>query len=94
MVLQVHPYIQRIACTGSIFTKQRQNEIYGKCYSYSILRMNTSLLNGRDNVILTPHVAFYSQASVRDAKIHSAENILYYLKGEYNKCSIINGVNA
>lgn len=56
--------------------------------------MSTSPLNGRDNVILTPHVAFYSQASVRDAKIHSAENILYYLKGEYNKCSIINGVNA
>lgn len=56
--------------------------------------MRTSPLNGRDNVILTPHVAFYSQASVRDAKIHSAENILYYLKGEYDKCSIINGVNA
>lgn len=56
--------------------------------------MNTSSLNGRNNVILTPHVAFYSQASVRDAKIHSAENILYYLKGEYEKCSIINEVNA
>lgn len=56
--------------------------------------MSTSPLNGRDNVILTPHVAFYSIASVRDARIHSAENILFYLKGEYEKCSIINGVNA
>jgi len=56
--------------------------------------MNISPLNGRNNVILTPHVAYYSQASVRDAKIHSAENILYYLKGEYEKCSIVNGVNA
>ncbi len=56
--------------------------------------MSISPLNGRDNVILTPHVAFYSIASVRDARIHSAENILFYLKGEYEKCSIINGVNA
>lgn len=56
--------------------------------------MSTSPLNGRSNVILTPHVAYYSQASVRDAKIHAAENILCYLKGEYEKCSIVNGVNA
>ena len=56
--------------------------------------MNTSPLNGRSNVILTPHIAYYSQASVRDAKIHAAENILHYLKGEYEKCSIVNGVNS
>ncbi len=56
--------------------------------------MNTHPLNGRNNVILTPHIAYYSQASVRDAKIHAAENILYYLKGEYEKCSIVNGVNG
>lgn len=56
--------------------------------------MNISPLNGRDNVLLTPHVAFYSTASVRDARIHSAENILFYLKGDYEKCNIINGVNV
>lgn len=56
--------------------------------------MSISPLNGRDNVILTPHVAYYSTASVRDAKIHSAENVLHYLKGEYGKCSIVNDVNA
>lgn len=56
--------------------------------------MNTSPLNGRRNVILTPHIAYYSQASIRDAKIHAAENILHYLKGEYEKCSIVNGVNG
>jgi D-3-phosphoglycerate dehydrogenase len=56
--------------------------------------MNISPLNGRNNVILTPHIAYYSKASIRDAKIHSAENILYYLKGDYEKCSIVNGVNA
>lgn len=56
--------------------------------------ISTSPLNGRNNVILTPHVAYYSKSSVRDAKIHAAENILYYLKGEYEKCNIINGVYA
>lgn len=48
---------------------------------------------GRNNVILTPHIAYYSLSSVRDAKIQSAENVLYYLKGEYDKCSIVNGIN-
>lgn len=56
--------------------------------------MKTNLLNGRENVILTPHVAFYSLSSVRDAKIQSAENVLYYLQGEYKKCNIVNGVNV
>lgn len=56
--------------------------------------MKTHPFAGRANVILTPHVAFYSTASVRDAKVQSAENILYYLKGEYDKCSIVNGVNT
>jgi len=56
--------------------------------------METNPFVGRDNVILTPHVAFYSTASVRDAKVQSAENVLYYLKGEYERCTIINGVNV
>lgn len=56
--------------------------------------MEANPLIGRDNVILTPHVAFYSKDSVRDAKVHSAENVLYYLKGEYEKCNIVNGVNT
>lgn len=56
--------------------------------------MEKNPLLGRDNVILTPHVAFYSMDSVRDAKVDSAENILYYLKGDYERCSIVNGVNT
>lgn len=55
--------------------------------------MGSNPFRGRDNVILTPHVAFYSLSAVRDAKVQSAENILYYLKGEYEKCHIVNGVN-
>lgn len=56
--------------------------------------MNTNPFCGRDDVILTPHVAFYSLSSVRDARIQAAENVLYYLKGEYDKCNIVNGLNA
>lgn len=56
--------------------------------------MNIHPLCGRDNVILTPHVGFYSLSSVRDAKVQSAENVLYYLKGEYGKCNIVNRVNT
>ena len=55
--------------------------------------MDRSTFCGRNNVILTPHVAFYSLSAVRDAKVQSAENIFYYLNGEYEKCSIVNGVN-
>ena len=49
-------------------------------------------LVGRENVILTPHIAYYSQSSVRDMRLQSAENVLYYLRGEYDKCNIVNGV--
>ena len=50
---------------------------------------------GRDNVILTPHAAFYSVESVARAQQISVENIIYYLKGEYDKVNrIANGIKA
>ena len=48
---------------------------------------------GRDNVIITPHAAFYSAESVALCQKISVENIIYYLKGEYEKVNrIVNGV--
>ncbi|MEE0706331.1 MAG: NAD(P)-dependent oxidoreductase [Adlercreutzia sp.] len=42
-------------------------------------------LVGRDNVILTPHAAFYSTSSIADLERISCENIVHYLKGEKDK---------
>lgn len=42
-------------------------------------------LLGRDDVIITPHTAFYSTSSVEDLERTSTKNIVYYLKGEFHK---------
>ena len=43
----------------------------------------SSGLLGRDNVILTPHTAFYSDASIVDNRVISAQNILHHLEGNH-----------
>ena len=40
-------------------------------------------LRNRENVILTPHAAFYSQDSMRALQVISCMNLIYFLKGEY-----------
>lgn len=47
---------------------------------------------GRDDIILTPHIAWYSQESVADGRIEAAQNVLHFLNGEYDKAQIVNGV--
>lgn len=42
-------------------------------------------LLGRDDVIITPHTAFYSTSSVEDLERTSAKNIVNYLNGDFNK---------
>lgn len=42
------------------------------------------LLN-RDNVIITPHAAFYSEESLQDLRRITCENTVYFMKGEYEK---------
>lgn len=42
-------------------------------------------LIGRENVILTPHAAFYSTTSIEDLERLSCLNIVYYLRGEKDK---------
>ena len=45
----------------------------------------SSPLVGRDNVMLTPHSAFYSSSSIEDLERLSCQNIVHYLKGEKDK---------
>ena len=47
--------------------------------------LRTSKLTGRSNVILTPHVAFYSDASILENRRVSANNIRNFLDGEHAK---------
>jgi D-3-phosphoglycerate dehydrogenase len=47
--------------------------------------LQTSKLRGRDNVILTPHVAFYSDASILENRRISAGNIRHFLDGNHEK---------
>ncbi len=42
-------------------------------------------LVGRDNVIITPHSAFYSSSSLRDLMVMPCNNIGHFLKGEKDK---------
>ena len=43
--------------------------------------LNTHPLANRDNVILTPHVAFYSQESARDGRLQCCADIRNYVTG-------------
>ena len=45
--------------------------------------LNSSRLTGRGNVILTPHVAFYSDESILENRSVSAGNIRNFLDGEH-----------
>lgn len=45
----------------------------------------TSPLVGRDNVMITPHSAFYSTSSIEDLERLSCQNIVHYLNGEKDK---------
>lgn len=47
--------------------------------------LESNPLVGRENVILTPHSAFYSVESLRALQDISCDNVAYFLKGEYEK---------
>ncbi len=53
-------------------------------YSESPDLANSQLTN-RENVIITPHSAFYSDDSIEACERISMENIRYYLEGEKDK---------
>lgn len=48
-------------------------------------KLEGHILANRDNVIITPHGAFYSKESLEDLQRISCENIVYYLQGKKEK---------
>lgn len=46
-------------------------------------------LTGWEQVILTPHSAFYSEESLRALQDISCDNLIYFFKGEWNKIHYI-----
>ena len=47
-----------------------------------------------DNIILTPHIAFYSEEAVREASFESAMNVKHFFEGNYKDAQIVNGVHV
>ena len=47
--------------------------------------ISASRMTGRHNVILTPHVAFYSDASILESRQVSASNIRHFLDGNHEQ---------
>ncbi|MCD2137538.1 C-terminal binding protein [Salinicoccus halitifaciens] len=46
-----------------------------------------------DNIILTPHIAFYSEEAVREASVETAMNVKHFFEGNYKDAQIVNGVH-
>jgi len=55
--------------------------------------LNTHPFMEHENIILTPHIAFYSEESVREASLESATNVKNFFEGNYKNAQIVNGVN-
>lgn len=53
--------------------------------------LHTHPLADRDNVILTPHIAFYSQESARDGRLQCCDNIKNFFTGNYDQCTFVPG---
>ncbi|MEG0778918.1 MAG: NAD(P)-dependent oxidoreductase [Oscillospiraceae bacterium] len=48
-------------------------------------KLKGHILSNRDNVIITPHAAFYSSQSMQDMQRFSCENIVNFLQGNKDK---------
>lgn len=44
---------------------------------------------GRENVILTPHAAFYSQQSMEEAQTLTVMHVKYFITGQYDKIPLV-----
>ena len=47
--------------------------------------LKENCLIGRTNVVITPHIAFYSEQSMRDVRTISARNIKYFIEKNYSQ---------
>ena len=45
-----------------------------------------------ENIILTPHIAFYSEESIIEATVETATNVKNFFEGNYGEAQIVNGV--
>ena len=54
----------------------------------------TEPLCNMENVIVTPHAAFYSASARRNSRIEAATSVRNYLTGKYELCPIRNGVRG
>lgn len=51
--------------------------------------LRISPLVGRENVLLTPHAAFYSQESLADLRQIPCDNLIHFFNGEYEQLQIL-----
>lgn len=54
----------------------------------------THRLCHRDNVILTPHAAFYSASARKNGRIEAAKSIMDYMEGRYDLAPVRNGIKG
>jgi D-3-phosphoglycerate dehydrogenase len=56
--------------------------------------LHSHILCHRDNVILTPHAAFYSASARRNGRVEAAQSIMDYMEGRYDRAPVRNGVRG
>lgn len=47
----------------------------------------------KENIIITPHIAFYSQEAIREGIVEWSQNLKNFFDGHYEACNIVNRVN-
>ncbi|MCB5713528.1 C-terminal binding protein [Lactonifactor longoviformis] len=56
--------------------------------------LHTHVLAHRENVIITPHAAFYSASARKNGRIEAAQSIMSYMEGRYAQAPVRNGVRG
>lgn len=59
--------------------------LYQDCQDIPLANFDFALLNSFPNVVITPHMAFYTEQAVRDMAINSIENCITFLGGVKEK---------